>query len=126
MTMLDAHTAYHLQELEEQLFQPDIRRSADELKRLLDDTFVEIGASGTIWDRAAIIASLAEESPVRISLVDFRAFALGDNVVLVTYRALIESPPGAPPSHSLRCSIWICRDGAWRMRFHQGTRVDSA
>jgi hypothetical protein len=123
--MIDQNTIRRLEALEQRLFQPEVRHSAAELEALLDEAFVEIGASGAIWDRAAIIASLAEEPPVRISLVDFQAFALDDNVVLVTYRALIESPPGAPPAHSLRSSIWICREGAWRMRFHQGTRTSS-
>ncbi len=123
--MIDSLTARHLQELEQRLFQPEVRRSATELDRLLAEDFIEFGASGKIYDKRAIIDSLASEPPMRISLADFKAVMLAPEIVLVTYRALIESPPGAPPTHSLRSSIWVRQDGAWRMRFHQGTPTTS-
>jgi len=42
-----------LRRLEESLWRPDVRFSAAKMKELLADAFVEIGASGRVYDRAA-------------------------------------------------------------------------
>ncbi len=39
---------------------------------------------------------------------------LGDGVVLATYRI-------TAPATSIRSSVWIRREDAWQVRFHQGT-----
>jgi hypothetical protein len=38
------------------LLRPEVRAAHDRLEALLDDDFVEIGASGRRWERDAIIA----------------------------------------------------------------------
>ncbi len=40
------------------LFKPDVRNDPGQLDGLLDDEFVEIGASGRIWTRSHVIADL--------------------------------------------------------------------
>jgi hypothetical protein len=86
-----------------------------ELANLIADEFVEFGASGRSWTATTIRAALATPAQVRPTIEDFEIDILGDGVVLATYR--ISAPV---PAH--RSSIWIRRDGAWQIRFHQGTR----
>jgi ribonuclease HI len=104
---------------ERQLLNPVVRADFDRVQELLHPDFVEYGASGRSWDRAAIIAALVAEPDVSGEAVDFSAAALATTVVLVTYR--IDGIAG-----SLRSSVWVHDPpSGWRLRFHQGTRISS-
>jgi len=110
-----------LYRLESRPHQPEVRFSPAELMRLLADNFIEFGSSGRIYDRQAIIESLALESSIQISMDDIRISVLTPDIVLVTYRAKVIEPVGGPPQYSLRSSIWKQTEGVWQMIFHQGT-----
>jgi hypothetical protein len=85
------------------------------LEGLLADGFLEFGASGRTWDEASMRQTLAGAMPTPpVDLEDFVVEALADDVALVTYRL-------GPPRPSNRSSVWVRRDGRWRVRFHQGT-----
>lgn len=112
---------YMLLQLEERLLQPDFRKSTADVGALLADDFVEFGSTGRTYDKAAILTMLAQETPARITLSDFKACQLAEGAVLVTYRAERHSGSGKPPVPSLRSSIWVQRGGCWQMVFHQGT-----
>ena len=112
-----------LYQLETQLHQPEIRHSREALTGLLADEFVEFGSSGRVYDREQIIAGLAGESSIRISISDFKCVKLAPEVALVTYRATV-SVDDQPAKDSLRSSIWKHEDSNWRMVFHQGTPLD--
>jgi ribonuclease HI len=101
--------------LERALLDPEVRRDRQRLDALLHDDFLEFGASGRRWDKAAVLETLPREtSAAAPALGDVDATVLAPGVVLVTYTAL-----GA-----LRSSLWLRgSDGAWQMRFHQGTRA---
>jgi hypothetical protein len=112
-----------LRGLEEALLKPEVRRSADEVGRLLADDFIEFGSSGRVFDKAQIIEALGRETPdpaIRIVLTDFSARQLAPAVMLVTYRT-IRSGTSAPQGYRLRSSIWKLMEGRWQMVFHQGT-----
>ena len=83
--------------------------------------FIEVGASGRIYDRAAAIAMLAGGAPVRRTIEAFEAREVSRNVVLVTYRAVRFGEDGAAASRSRRSSLWRREKGEWKMLFHQGT-----
>jgi hypothetical protein len=107
-----------LRALEVSLLQPAARYSVADLKRLLSEDFREFGSSGTVYDRAALIDLLLQESqspfvPVEVS--DFAVRELGPDAALVTYR----TQRGA--AARLRSSIWRREVSGWRMIFHQGT-----
>jgi ribonuclease HI len=101
-------------ELERRLLDPRVRRDRRAVTELLHEDFREVGASGRVFDRRAIVESLAAGGGTSAHASDFRAVRLGPDAVLLTYRT--DTP-------SLRSSVW-CRgeDGAWRMLHHQGTR----
>jgi ribonuclease HI len=101
--------------LELRLLDPETRRNAAKVERLLHPGFREIGASGRLWDRDSMVASLADDpgEPSRASEVTARF--VSDRAVLVTYA--VESA-GA---RSLRSSLWVGGDDGWQILFHQGT-----
>lgn len=85
------------------------------LAGLIEDGFLEFGASGRTWDATSMRETLARAMPMPpTDLEDFQAVALSPDVALVTYRL-------GPPRPSNRSSIWVRRDGRWLVRFHQGT-----
>jgi hypothetical protein len=110
--------------LEERLLRADLRRSAAQLEFLLADDFLEFGKSGRVWNKPSVIALLAAESgEFTYSLEDFRVALLAPTVALATYR-ISDATPGAAPQPALRSSVWVNRDGNWRLTFHQGTSVE--
>jgi hypothetical protein len=113
-----------LRGLEELLAKPDVRRSPDELARLIADDFREFGGSGRIFDKKQIIAALQGQPRCGLSLTDFQAVCLATDVVLVTYRGKAQFSHSEKPLHSLRSSIWRRRDGKWQVVFHQGTPTE--
>ncbi|WP_199100002.1 nuclear transport factor 2 family protein [Dyella sp. ASV21] len=111
----------HLLDLETRLHQWQIRADEQALRQLLAEDFFELGVSGAVWTREAVIEALRGEafSPREVS--DFRVTRLADGVALATYRVHRHATPQRPAAASLRSSIWCHRDGRWQMQFHQGT-----
>ena len=112
-----------LRELEEELVSPSVRRDEHRLRELLAEDFREFGASGRVYSRAEIIEALAVEALSDISIEDFAAWEISGGVALVTYRA-VKRRAGEIVA-SMRSSLWVLRDGRWRMVFHQGTGMGS-
>jgi hypothetical protein len=113
-----------LRRLEGELLKPDVRRSEEQVARLLAEDFIEFGSSGRVYNKAQVIEALRHEPPdikARVSLVDFSARRLASDVILVTYRTLQSGGLEVPAGSRLRSSIWKSIDGRWQMVFHQGT-----
>lgn len=105
-------------DLERQLLDPKTRSNTATLNKLLSAEFVEFGSSGTVYNRTKIMDALTKEISDQIMAHDFKAAALSDNVVLVTYISTHENK-----SQCLRSSVWKRTDKQWQMVFHQGTIV---
>lgn len=118
----DPSLARHLQELEESLLQPDVRKSRT-LVDLLDDEFLEFGSSGRTYSKADLVATLQAESPSKQTTSDFKTIRLGPDAALLTYRIRLHREP---PVHTLRSSLWRRTGGKWRMVFHQATVTSEA
>jgi hypothetical protein len=112
--------AAHLRQMEEELFQPEVRRSPGKISAYLAEEFREFGSSGHIYTKAEILAELSSESPRTITLDNFQCEALAPDVALVTYRSTRTIALGIPV-HANRSSLWVFRQGRWQMLFHQGT-----
>lgn len=85
---------------------------------LLDPAFREVGASGRTWTRATVGTILAQSTPDTVRYEAFAVERVGDDIALVTYRTV------EPTQVALRVSVWTRgADGAWRLRYHQGTVV---
>lgn len=113
--------AAHLQQIEEELLRADVRHDPQRLAALIADDFREFGTSGRIFDKASILAELANESPVELSLTDFACQQLAPDAALVTYHS--QRTDATATRRAVRSSVWIHRDGRWQILFHQGTRV---
>jgi hypothetical protein len=109
--------------LERQHLDPDVRASAALLADLLAEDFLEIGASGRVFDRAAIISSLPHNPALEASLADLVVSQLAPDVALATYQLRSRTMGTGRDRLSLRSSLWIRRGDRWRLRFHQGTQV---
>jgi hypothetical protein len=110
-----------LRGLEERLLHPAVRKNPAALRELLAEEFVEIGSSGTQYDRETIIAALEDEVPSQVELHDFRATLLVEDLVLVIYRTVRHEKRALKQAR--RSSIWMRREGRWQMCFHQGTKM---
>jgi hypothetical protein len=113
-----------LNELEEQLLDPAVRRDAALVASLIAEDFLEFGSSGRLFDKTSVLEELKNE-PARppAILSNFAARTLAPEVVLVTYRTTRLDHTGRPIAHAQRSSIWVNREGHWQMTFHQGTPI---
>ncbi len=101
--------------LERELLQPETRADLGRTAMLLHPDFTEIGSSGRIWTRDAMMMALEESpgGPVEMELLG--ADRLGGDTILLTYRSHTRT------GTVLRSSLWVLDGPQWRLRFHQGT-----
>ena len=107
-----------LRALEERLLDPAVRADPAQVRALLSPEFIEFGASGRVFDRDAIVATLAAEGPrVARQARGFKVRLLAPGAALTTWR--VKRDDGI---ETLRSSVWQQQaDGRWLMVFHQGT-----
>lgn len=98
----------HLRKLEESMAKPEIRRSPEELARLLADDFREFGGSGRVFHKGQIINALQDQARVQLWLDEFQVKCLAPDVALVTYRKGVNSLECRVSSGS-RLSQLVCR-----------------
>jgi hypothetical protein len=104
--------------LEVSTLEPPGRYSRETLERLLTDDFCEHGASGAIYDRAAIIDMLMQEAAsdrAPINASDFAVDQPAPDIALVHYRT------DRAGRVCLRSSHWRREASGWRMFFHHAT-----
>lgn len=113
MELMGAEDYAEIIRREQQLLDPAVRGDVDAAARLLHPDFMEFGRSGRAWDRESVLAMMASDPGVAGPASGFVPARLTDDVVLLTYRSA---------DGTLRSSIWMRDvDGAWVVRFHQGT-----
>ncbi|MGY4720773.1 RNase H family protein [Naumannella huperziae] len=101
---------------ERELLDPAVRGDVGRLAALLAPEWVEIGASGRLWNRADMIDALAADPACDASLELLEARPLGQDVMLLVWRAV------EPGESRLRSSVWRRTASSWRQVFAQGTR----
>ena len=122
LAALTALTA-ELRGYEERILDPAVRADPAQIRALLAPEFVEFGASGRVFDRDGIVATLAAESPRRGAARQARGFKLrllAPGAALTTWR--VKRDDGI---ETLRSSVWQQQGGRWLMVFHQGTLAAS-
>lgn len=107
--------------LENKLLKPEVRKSKEELNKLLADDFIEFGSSGIKHVKKTVVQGLPLSTPMKMTLHNFELQVLADDVVFVTYFVCKHSEENRKNKYSLRSSIWKKRDNEWQMYFHQGT-----
>lgn len=124
MSDLDETNAI-IRALEETLLDPTVRATGGTVDQLLDDDFIEFGASGAAYDKASTVEGLQSQPPgpiVHRSIDDFRIRMLSAEIALATYRGTERYSDGRQ-RRTLRSSLWVRSGGRWKMTFHQGTVV---
>ena len=101
--------------LERELLRPDVRSDIGRTGVLLHPEFTEIGTSGRLWTRDAMMMSLEESPGSHMELELISVDRSGAQAILLVYRS--HSREGA----ALRSSLWVLDGEQWRLRFHQGT-----
>ena len=114
-----------LLELEAKLMDPDVRRS-DKAPEFLDDDFMEFAGNGRIFNKSDALAVMRRHMPRGFAIEEFNVRELSPTIALVTYRVRTQGIAGAPNRLSVRSSIWVQRDGKWKVTFHQATLVAGA
>jgi ribonuclease HI len=104
-----------VESLERELLRPETRADLGRTGVLLHPDFTEIGTSGRIWTRDAMMMALEDDPGGPTDLELLGADRLGDNAVLLTYRSHTRK------GSALRSSLWVLEGSQWRLRFHQGT-----
>ncbi|MBX7445846.1 MULTISPECIES: ribonuclease HI family protein [unclassified Arthrobacter] len=104
-----------VEELERELLGPLVRGDIGRTAVLLHPDFMEIGSSGRMWTRDAMMMALEEDPGERTEIEILGADPVGTDAVLLTYRSFARS------GTTLRSSLWVLDGGRWRLRFHQGT-----
>lgn len=104
-----------VERLEHELREPSVRSDASRLAALLHPDFEEIGQSGLLWGRDAILQALALEDEPAAEMTVLGAERLGPDTILLTMRTTDAR------GDCLRSSLWLRSGGRWRLRFHQGT-----
>ena len=116
--MNDGELLQHLMDLELALMQPARRRDAAWAAEVLHPLAHEVGRSGRSYDRAALLALLAQSADEAPDAVRAHAFVLdrlSPDAALLRYRSERAGLATA------RSSLWQLHEGHWRLRYHQGT-----
>ena len=104
-----------VERLERELLEPAVRTDASRVAALLHHDFEEIGRSGRLWGRDAIVQALALEESSRVDIEVLGTERLSPETILLTARTTDAR------GSSLCSSLWLRVNGRWRLRFHQGT-----
>lgn len=111
-----------LRSLETELHTIEVRRNRQRMERLLHPDFVEFGRSGKRYSRADIVDEFGPISELpTVRSRNYELAVLAEDIVLLTYASAHEDADGKQYRHTLRCSVWVCTEIGWQMRFHQGT-----
>lgn len=113
------------QSLELKLLHTNWQQQAEELEKLLSEQFMEIGPSGRVTSRAAVINWLLhKDADERWSIDELNLHRLSPDITLVYYRARRVRPSSASRG-SMRTSIWqnAGAAGQWQLLFHQATKI---
>ncbi|WP_436738461.1 DUF4440 domain-containing protein [Streptomyces sp. BBFR102] len=102
------------------LLTPEVRSDPAEAARFLDPEFTEIGASGTLWTREAVLAALPafeDDSDPGVEVLEMTGTLLAPGWVQLRFVTVREE------RRARRSSLWrLAGDGErWLMYFHQGT-----
>lgn len=129
MSLIPHSIAAELLRAETELLDPTVRRDRKRVAAILSSDFIEIGASGRLWTRDALLDLLDAEDYTPPALEDFACHPIAADIVLVTYRTTRTDPASGRIENTIRSSLWIrqakteTQPARWTIRFHQGTHT---
>jgi uncharacterized protein (DUF952 family) len=112
-------TGPYLIHLDEGLWMPERRFDPEWMDRILHPNFSEVGASGCVYSRNAIIDTPPVQFDAQLPHKDYELELVDEDVALARY--ISHDTYQGVPRYAHRLSIWINTNEGWRLRFHQGT-----
>jgi len=95
---------------------------ADFYGRLMTPDGVMVLAHGQVLDRDAVLASLDDAPPWRTyEITEERLIRLGDDQAILVYTGRATRDGDEPPFVALMSSVYVRREGAWRLALYQQT-----
>jgi ribonuclease HI len=106
-------------DLERRLHDPATRSDRAKLEQLLHPDYVEFSSNGRLWTRAAVLEALTTRPGLvaALNVLEMGGQQATPDTVIVT------SVAQHGLRRSVRNSVWVLHDGAWRMRLHQATGI---
>jgi hypothetical protein len=113
-------------DVEKQLWKND---SGSYQHHLTDEALLVFPETGVITKAIAIDAILAENAEGRrwaeVKFDEVRSLRIGEGVALLTYRVTARWEHEESKISALASSVYVKRDGVWKLAFHQQTPVDA-
>jgi hypothetical protein len=99
------------------------RRDFSAVEAVLADGFHEIGSSGRLFSKSEIVEAIQEIQIIDNAFEQFKLLPIDDGCVIVTYVATVKRIHQGQEhrNRAYRSSIWMEREGSWRVVFHQAT-----
>lgn len=95
------------------------RASITYLGEVLADDFIEIGQSGTLYDKQDIIAALIASPKTKAHITDLTAKRVTQAFILVHYKTTDLSVSTRPIN---RHSLWQLTGKKWRLLYHEAAQ----
>ncbi len=105
--------------LEESLWRRETRFDRAYMERLLAEEFIEIGRSGRVYSRSAILAVTDQPIEAKLPLPGLVVREISKDVLQVTYNSRVVC--NGEVEKGRRSSLWRKAQRGWVMVFHQGT-----
>ena len=103
----------HVVAMERALLTDEVRSDRAAVAALLHPDWQEVGRSGRLWTRDAILDDIGPIDPVDLEVVAIDR--VGPDAILLLWRATADGRT------TLRSSWWVRSGRSWQQRFHQGT-----
>ena len=122
----DMELEQQLLEIEKKLWTND---AAFYESHLIDESLLVFPETRVMTRSIAVEAILAENAEGRrwaeVQFDDVRSLQLADDAALLTYRVAGRWEHEEAKSLALASSVYVKRDGAWKLAFHQQTPLDA-
>jgi len=109
-------------QLERELQTAECRHDRARVSALLAEDFIEVGASGRVWDRSSTLELLGAESEndAVIEVSHLTGRVIGDGFVMAHWDS------DRRGRRARRTSLWRRESGGWRVLHHQGTPLSES
>lgn len=118
-----AETIEYLIARERAILTLEVRSNPEELKKYIDEEFLEIGASAYKMRFEEILEVLPKSLDWKAEIYDIESKSITQDVIVLVYKAQIKHDLKSTPYESVRSSIWKRGVKDWKLAFHQGTKI---
>ncbi|PZG40177.1 hypothetical protein C1910_00455 [Listeria ivanovii] len=113
-------TKENFQKLDEIHLSINNRQSMTEILAILSESYIEITQTGQMTDYA-YYKSQTSLSTNPLEIINY-SIKIVDQTKVLSYYKLKDTVKN---TYTMRNNLWVLEDGAWKLVFHQGTRLVS-